>query len=126
MEENMKFLLFILVSRHKSFKTYITKLLAPVYCDYIVTVCGDYDYIMNLTLYINTFVCSPRAGMSPLFSVWQMYDANWIGGNFMFVKDVSLLNNKKKTLQVIVVTDDSSRSDSLPHYPHFLKGSTIR
>jgi len=68
---------------------------------------------------------SPRAGMSPLFSVWQMYDANWIGGNFMFVKDVSLLNNKKKTLQVIVVTDDSSRSDSLPHYPHFLKGSTI-
>ena len=32
-----------------------------------------------------------------MFSCWQLYDANWIGGNFVFLKEVTLSWEGKKT-----------------------------
>ena len=61
-----------------------------------------------------------------MFSVWQMYDANWMGGNFMFVKDVPQLNSSKKTLQVIIVTKNENKTDHLPQFHNFLMGTSVR
>ena len=34
--------------------------------------------------------CDDQASVSPMFSCWQLYDGNWIGGNFVFIKEVCL------------------------------------
>ena len=34
--------------------------------------------------------CDDQASLSPMFSCWQLYDGNWIGGNFVFIKEVCL------------------------------------
>ena len=61
-----------------------------------------------------------------MFSVWQMYDANWVGGNFMFVKDAPQLNAKKKMLQVIIVTQEKNKTNHLQQFQNFLIGTSIR
>jgi len=68
---------------------------------------------------------SSHFGLNSMFSVWQMYDANWVGGNFMFVKDVPQLNSNKKMLQVIVVTKNKNKTDHLPQFQNFLTGTSI-
>ena len=61
-----------------------------------------------------------------MFSVWQMYDANWVGGNFMFIKDAPQLNAKKKMLQVIIVTQEKNKTNHLQQFQNFLIGTSIR
>ena len=61
-----------------------------------------------------------------MFSVWQMYDANWVGGNFMFIKEVPQLDAKKKMLQVIIVTKEINKTNHLQQFQNFLIGTSIR
>ena len=77
-----------------------------------------------------------------MFSCWQLYDANWIGGNFVFLKEVTLslwratnwkisqvpqLEGVDRVLRLVLVTEEKNRAGShVPGLPNFLLGQEIR
>jgi len=67
-----------------------------------------------------------EASVSPMFSCWQLYDANWIGGNFVFLKEVPQLEGVDRVLRLVLVTEEKNRAGShVPGLPNFLLGQEI-
>jgi len=60
-----------------------------------------------------------------LFTTWQMYDANWTLGKFVFLQEVPNLETLKKSFQLIVVTDQKNRSGHLKNLPNLLIGNSL-
>ena len=60
-----------------------------------------------------------------LFTTWQMYDANWSLGRFVFLQEVPNLESTKKSFQFIVVTEEKNRSGHLKDLPNLLIGNSI-
>jgi len=67
-----------------------------------------------------------EASVSPMFSCWQLYDGNWIGGNFVFLKEVPQLEGEDRMLRLVLVTDKENKVGShVPGLPNFLLGQEI-
>jgi len=67
-----------------------------------------------------------EASVSPMFSCWQLYDGNWIGGNFVFLKEVPQLEGEDRVLRLVLVTDKENKVGShVPGLPNFLLGQEI-